>query len=125
MRGTSSPILVVDDSGTMRTIVTEMLARLGFRNVDEAENGATALGKVRAHSYALIISDWHMEPMSGIDLLREVRRLRTPGSNRFIFATSERSWGSQTTAKIDGADAFITKPFSIEALQAKIETVLG
>lgn len=125
MRATSSSILVVDDSGTMRTIVKDMLARLGFRNVDEAEDGQAALGKVRARNYALIISDWHMEPMSGIDLLREVRRLRAPGTNRFIFATSERSWGSQTTARIDGADAFISKPFTIEALEAKIALVMG
>ena len=125
MQALHAPILVVDDSSTMRTIVSDMLTRLGFRNIDEAASGEAALAKVQARGYALIISDWHMESMSGLDLLRKVRQLRTPGSNRFVFVTSERTWSSQTTAKIDGAEAFITKPFTVETLKNKLESVLG
>lgn len=84
-----------------------------------------ALAKVRGRGYSLIISDWHMEPMSGIDLLRAVKRVRSSGANRFIFSTTERSWGSQTTARLDGADAFIVKPFDLPTLKAKIDSVLG
>jgi two-component system chemotaxis response regulator CheY len=118
-------VLVVDDSATMRSILRDMVTRLGFRNVDDAPDGQAALAKIQARGYSLIISDWHMEPMNGLDLLRAVQRIRTPGSNRFIFSTTERSWGSQTTARLDGADAFIVKPFTLEALKAKIEAVLA
>ena len=120
----SASVLVVDDSATMRTILRGMLARLGFRSIEEAESGEAALSMLRSRSFSLVISDWNMGAMSGLDLLREFRRLRTPGVSRFLFATSERSWGHQTSAKIDGADGFITKPFGIETLKAKIDAVL-
>ena len=121
----SASVLVVDDSSTMRTILRGMLARLGFRSIEEAESGEAALAMLRSRSFSLVISDWNMGAMSGHDLLREFRRLRTPGACRFLFATRERSWGHQTSAKADGADGFITKPFSIETLKAKVELVLG
>ena len=120
----SASVLVVDDSATMRTILRGMLARLGFRSIEEADSGEAALSMLRSRSFSLVISDWNMGAMSGLDLLREFRRLRTPGVSRFLFATSERSWGHQTSAKIDGADGFITKPFGIETLKAKIDAVL-
>jgi two-component system chemotaxis response regulator CheY len=118
-------ILVVDDSSTMRTILTTMLTQLGFTNIDEAADGKAALAMIRARSYTLIISDWNMEPMTGIELLQEVKRLQKPGQNRFIFATSERSWGHQATARVDGAEGFIIKPFRIHDLKAKIDQVLS
>jgi two-component system chemotaxis response regulator CheY len=121
---TSASILIVDDSLPMRSILRSMLTSLGYQNVEEAENGQMALAMIRARSYTLIISDWHMEPMTGIELLREVRRISRAGSNRFIFSTSERSWGSQTTAKLDGAEAFLTKPFTVDILAGKINEVL-
>lgn len=117
-------VLVIDDSATMRTIVRDMLARLGFRSIEEADSGEAALAKLQARTFTLVISDWNMGGMSGLDLLREFRRLRRPGSSRFIFATAERSYGHQTSAKLDGADAFLTKPFTLEVLKAKIETAL-
>lgn len=117
-------VLLVDDSSTMRTIVREMLCRLDVRSIEEAESGETALAMLRNRSFSLIISDWHMEGMSGLDLLREFRLLRRPGLSHFIFATSERSYGHQTSAKMDGADAFITKPFKLETLRAKMQAVL-
>ena len=121
----TASVLIVDDAGTMRTVLRDMLNRLGFRSVEEAEDGTSALTKIRGRGFALIISDWYMEPMSGIDLLREVKRLRSPGSNRFILITTERSWGNQTTARSDGADGYLVKPFTLETLKSKIETVLA
>ena len=121
----NASILVVDDSATMRTILRGMLDRLGFRSIEEAASGEVALAMLKGRSFSFVISDWNMGGMSGLDLLREFRRLRVPGTSRFLFATSERSWGHQTSAKIDGADGFITKPFGIETLKAKIEAVLA
>ena len=118
-------VLVVDDSSTMRTIIRGMLERLGFRSIEEAESGETALEKLRGRGFSLVICDWHMGGMSGLEVLREFRQLRTTTTScRFIFATSERSWGHQTSAKVDGADGFLSKPFAFEALKAKIELVM-
>lgn len=120
----AASVLVVDDSSTMRAILLDMLGRLGFRSIEEAESGEEALAKLRSRSFSLIISDWNMGEMSGLDLLRQFRRLRTASASRFIFVTSERSYGHQTSAKVDGADAFIIKPFDLAALKAKIDLVL-
>ena len=69
----SMPILVVDDYSTMIRIICNLLKQLGYQNIDDANDGATALAKMRAKRYGLVISDWNMEPMSGYDLLKEVR----------------------------------------------------
>jgi two-component system chemotaxis response regulator CheY len=124
-RETGSSILVVDDSATMRAILKDMLARLNYRSVDEADSGAAALELIKSKRYNLIISDWHMEPMSGPQLLKAIVPLRTGSSYRFIFATTDKTWGSQATARMAGADAFVVKPFTISALKAKIDEVLG
>ena len=69
----SMPILVVDDYSTMVRIIRNLLKQIGFENVDDANDGSAALVKLRAKPYGLVISDWNMEPMTGYDLLREVR----------------------------------------------------
>jgi two-component system chemotaxis response regulator CheY len=78
------PVLVVDDYKTMVRIIRNLLKQLGFANVDEAGDGTAALNMMRNKQYGLVISDWNMEPMTGYELLREVRaddRLsRTPSS---------------------------------------------
>ena len=102
-----------------------MLMRLGVRSIEEAENGQGAMAKVKAQTFSIVISDWHMEPINGLELLREVRRLSRPGVNRFIFSTTDGKWSTQTSAKIEGADAFITKPFTIEMLKATMTLVLS
>jgi two-component system, chemotaxis family, chemotaxis protein CheY len=69
----SYSVLVVDDSSTMIRIVSNQLRQIGFVDIDEVQGGATALAKMRTKSYGLVISDWNMEPITGIDLLRQVR----------------------------------------------------
>ena len=69
----SMPILVVDDYNTMIRIIRNLLKQLGFENVDDATDGSSALAKMRAKPYGLVISDWNMSPMTGYDLLREIR----------------------------------------------------
>ena len=124
MLAANASVLIVDDSSTMRTILRDMAVRIGFRVVDEADGGHSALAKLHQRSFTLIISDWNMEPMSGIELLREVKRISTPKQNRFIFVTTERSWGNQTTARLDGAEAFVTKPFTLATLRTKVDLAL-
>ena len=120
----NQPVLVVDDSATMRKLLHGMLTSIGFRTIHEAAEGSAALAKVQSNSFALIISDWHMEPMDGMTFLKEVRRTSRPGVNRFIFMTTERTWGAKTSAKIEGAEAFLPKPFDQKTLRATIEKVL-
>ncbi|HZC97676.1 MAG TPA: response regulator, partial [Bradyrhizobium sp.] len=69
----SMPILVVDDYGTMIRIIRNLLRQIGFANVDDAGDGSSALAKMQGKRYGLVISDWNMEPMTGYDLLKEVR----------------------------------------------------
>jgi two-component system, chemotaxis family, chemotaxis protein CheY len=119
----SMPVLVVDDYNTMVRIIRNLLRQLGFENVDDANDGTTALEKMRARRYGLIISDWNMEPMTGYDLLKEMRSdphlLRTP----FIMVTAESKTDNVIAAKKAGVSNYIVKPFNAQTLKSKIETV--
>ena len=115
----AASVLVVDDSATMRGIVSGMLRNLGAIHVDQASSGEEAITKIRTCDFTLIISDWNMAPMDGLSLLRAVIPRQKPRANRFIFMTSEGSWGRRTSARIDGADEFIAKPFQIGTLKEK------
>src|SRR5436305_8375835 len=83
------PILVVDDYSTMIRIIRNLLKQLGFENVDEASDGSPAIAKMQGKKYGLVISDWNMEPMTGYDLLREVRASPELSRPPFIMTTAE------------------------------------
>ena len=121
----SIPILVVDDYRTMVRIIRNLLNQLGFSEVDEAVDGAEALQKLKQRNYGLIISDWNMEPMSGYELLRQVRDdgqlTRTP----FIMVTAESKTESVIAAKQAGVNNYIVKPFNAATLKSKIDAVFG
>ena len=119
-------VLVVDDYSTMRRIIRNLLNQLGFANVDEANDGQQALGMVQTKKYGLIISDWNMEPMSGLDLLKGIRG----GSNDnktvpFIMVTAESKTENVILAKQAGVNNYIVKPFNAETLKGKIAAVIG
>jgi two-component system chemotaxis response regulator CheY len=114
------PILVVDDYNTMVRIIRNFLKQLGFQNIDEAGNGAAALQKLRAKRYGLVISDWNMEPMTGYDLLKEVRADQVLRNTPFIMVTAESKTENVIAAKKAGVDNYIVKPFSAQTLQHKI-----
>ena len=115
-----SQILVVDDSGAMRSIVRKLLAQLGYTDVDEASDGATALAKMNEKLYGLVISDWNMEPMNGQALLEHVRANKKFADLPFIMMTAQSDPDKIVDAKYAGVSSFISKPFSADALQAKI-----
>lgn len=119
-------VLIVDDYNTMLRIIKNLLKQLGFNNVDEATDGSMALEKVKAKPYGLIISDWNMEPMTGLDLLKEIRASgqsyqKTP----FIMVTAESKTENVIAAKQAGVNNYIVKPFNAETLKNKIAAVLG
>jgi two-component system, chemotaxis family, chemotaxis protein CheY len=115
-----SNILIVDDSATVRSIVRKLLTELGFKNIDEASDGATALTKISKQHVDLVISDWNMEPMNGEKLLRQVRSNEMHKKLPFIMMTADSTINKIIEAKHSGVSCYIIKPFGAEGLQAKI-----
>jgi two-component system, chemotaxis family, chemotaxis protein CheY len=118
-------ILIVDDYKTMLRIIRNLLKQLGFNNVDEATDGSMALQKLRDKDYGLVISDWNMEPMTGIQLLREVRADSKLKSLPFIMITAESKTENVVAAKEAGVNNYIVKPFNAATLKTKLSSVLG
>ena len=119
----SMPVLIVDDYKTMIRIIRNLLKQLGFANVDEAGDGTAALDMMRHKQYGLIISDWNMEPMTGYELLREVRADDQLSRTPFIMVTAESKTENVIAAKKAGVNNYIVKPFNAATLKTKIEAV--
>jgi two-component system chemotaxis response regulator CheY len=115
-------ILVVEDSPTTVRIIRNLLARIGFRKVDDAPNGLDALVKMSERTYHLIIADWNVEPMSGYELLKQIRSDPNLGRTPVILMTAEPRAEQVVAAKKAGANNYVSKPFTAEALKAKIES---
>ena len=119
----SMPVLVVDDYNTMIRIIRNLLKQIGFEDIDDAADGSAALARMREKRYGLVISDWNMEPMTGYELLKEVRA--DPGLSKtpFIMVTAESKTENVIAAKKAGVNNYIVKPFNAQTLQSKIEAV--
>ena len=100
------------------------MKQLGFNNVDEATDGSSALQKLRDKAYGLVISDWNMEPMSGLQLLKEVRA-DTSCKLPFIMVTAESKSENVVAAKQAGVSNYIVKPFNAATLKTKLTTAIG
>jgi two-component system chemotaxis response regulator CheY len=120
-----TPILVVDDYKTMVRIVRNLLQQLGFEDIDEANDGASALAKLRARRFGLVISDWAMEPMNGLELLQQVRADPELEALPFIMITAENRKDRVARAEQAGANGYIVKPFNAETLNDRIARVMG
>jgi two-component system chemotaxis response regulator CheY len=121
----SMNVLIVDDYKTMLRIIRNLLKQIDFNNVEEATDGAEALSKLRAGSFGLVISDWNMAPMTGLELLQEVRQDSRLKSLPFIMITAESKTENVVAAKQAGVSNYIVKPFNAETLRDKIEKVLA
>ena len=121
----SMPVLVVDDYKTMIRIIRNLLKQLGFANVDEASDGTAALNMMREKDYGLIIPDWNMEPMTGYELLREVRADDRLSRTPFIMVTAESKTDNVIAAKKAGVNNYIIKPFNAATLKSKIDAIFG
>ncbi|VAV87197.1 Chemotaxis regulator - transmits chemoreceptor signals to flagellar motor components CheY [hydrothermal vent metagenome] len=123
---TNMQVLVVDDYKTMCRIMRNLLKQLGFNNVDEAADGAEALQKMQSGgNFGLVISDWNMEPMTGYELLKQVRADEKLKGTPFIMITAESKTENVIAAKRAGVNNYIVKPFNAPTLKAKIASVLG
>jgi two-component system, chemotaxis family, chemotaxis protein CheY len=118
-------VLIVDDYSTMLRIIKNLLKQVGFDNVDEATDGSAALQMMRGKRYGLVISDWNMEPMTGIQFLREVRQDPELKTTPFIMVTAESKTENVVEAKKAGVSNYIVKPFNSDTLKGKIASVLG
>lgn len=121
----SMPVLVVDDYQTMIRIIRNLLTQIGFKNIDEAKDGRQALEKMQAGRYGLVISDWNMEPMTGYELLQQVRASEQLKGTPFIMITAESKTENVIAAKKAGVNNYIVKPFNAETLKGKVKAVLG
>ncbi|MBJ7253049.1 MAG: response regulator [Acetobacteraceae bacterium] len=117
-------VLIVDDYRTMLRIIRNLLKQLEFNNVDEAMDGQEALAKLRAGNFGLVISDLNMVPMTGLDLLKEVRADQRLKDMPFVMITAESKTENVVAAKQAGVSNYILKPFNAETLREKIEKVL-
>ena len=124
---TNMRVLIVDDYKTMLRIMCNLLKQLSFENVEEAIGGTAALEKLREFNgdFGLVISDWNMEPMTGIQLLRELRGDDELKQIPFIMVTAESKSENVIAAKEAGVSNYIVKPFNAETLKSKMESVLG
>lgn len=118
-------ILIVDDYKTMLRIIRNLLKQIGFENVEEATDGTAALQKLREEEFKLVISDWNMEPMTGIQLLRELREDTALKKIPFIMVTAESKTENVVIAKEAGVSNYIVKPFNAATLKSKLVGVLG
>ena len=119
------PVLVVDDYKTMVRIISNLLRQIGFNNIDEASDGGEALDMMYTKPYGLVISDWNMQPMSGMDLLKRVRADQRLKDTAFIMVTAESKVENVVAAKAAGVNNYIVKPFNAETLKGKLTSVLG
>ncbi len=117
-------ILIVDDNEPMRTVIRHILEHAGYRNIVEADDGSSAFTIAKAKKVALIISDWNMLGMTGIELLKKVREDDEIGSTHFLMLTVEALDVSRDVAFAHGVSDFLTKPFTSKGLLEKIEKLL-
>ena len=118
-------ILVVDDYMSMVELLHDMLRQLGYRDIERALDGETALRKFREKPCDLVISDWYMEPVSGLDLLRAIRAEPVGGQVPFVMITAAGKPENVAAGRQAGVSNFIVKPFNAATLRQKIAAVGG
>lgn len=115
--------LVVDDFSTMRRIVRNLLKELGFTNVDEAEDGAVALSKLKGGNFEFVVSDWNMPNMTGLELLKAIRADASLKHLPVLMVTAEAKKENIIEAAQAGASGYVVKPFTAATLEEKLNKV--
>ena len=119
------PILIIDDYKTMLKIVRGLLNQLGFTNIEEATDGTMAWNMMQEKQYKLLLCDWNMEPMNGLDLLKKIRADEKFKTMPFIMVTAETKAENIMIAKQAGVNNYIVKPFNLATLKTKMQAVIG
>jgi len=116
-------ILVVDDFASMRKIIKGLLKQIGFQNIEEADDGSTALEKLKIGEFDLVICDWNMPKVPGIEVLKAVRNDPRLKDLPFLMVTAEAKKDNVMEAVKAGVNQYIVKPFTAETLKKKIEKI--
>jgi two-component system, chemotaxis family, chemotaxis protein CheY len=119
----SLKILVVDDFPTMRRIVRNLLKELGFENVDEAEDGAVALDKLRNGGFQFVVSDWNMPNLDGLSMLQQIRADPNLSKLPVLMVTAEAKKENIVAAAQAGANGYVVKPFTAATLEEKLNKI--
>ena len=115
--------LVVDDFSTMRRIVRNLLKELGYNNIEEAEDGAEALTKLKAGQFDFVVSDWNMPNLDGLEMLKQMRADDNLKSLPVLMVTAEAKKENIIAAAQAGANGYVVKPFSAAILEDKLNTI--
>ncbi|NVM23534.1 MAG: chemotaxis protein CheY [Desulfobacterales bacterium] len=118
-------ILVVDDFATMRRIIRNVLKQIGFSNIVDADDGTTALGVLKKDKIDLIISDWNMPKMSGLDLLKAVRGDEALKTIPFLMVTAEAQKSAVVEAVQAGVSNYVVKPFTADVVKEKLGQIFN
>ena len=123
MAGPNTKFLIVDDFSTMRRIVRNLLKELGYSNVDEAEDGAMALSKLRSEQFDFVISDWNMPVMDGLEMLKNIRADAVLSKLPVLMVTAEAKKENIIAAAQAGASGYVVKPFTAATLDEKLAKI--
>ncbi len=118
-------ILVVDDFATMRKIIRNLLKELGYSNVEEAEDGAVALEKLRGGGFDFVITDWNMPNMPGIELLKAIRQTEGIKDLPILMVTAEAEKDKVVSAVQAKVNNYVVKPFTAAVLKEKIDAIFS
>jgi two-component system chemotaxis response regulator CheY len=118
-------ILVADDFSTMRRIIRNILKQLGFKNVEEVEDGAVALERLLQEDFDFVITDWNMPKMTGLDLLKAIRANEKLKDIKVLLVTAESDKENIIQAAQAGVNDYVVKPFTADVLQTKIDNIFG
>ncbi|MBF0204283.1 MAG: response regulator [Desulfamplus sp.] len=121
---TSIKVLIVDDFATMRRILKNILKQIGFKNLLEADDGTTALDVLEKNDIDLVISDWNMPKMTGLELLKSVRASKRYAKVPFLMVTAEAQKQNVIEAVQAGVSNYVVKPFTAEAISEKLKKIL-
>ncbi len=121
---TSIKVLVVDDFATMRRILKNILKQLGFKNLVEADDGTTAWDILEEQKVDLVLADWNMPKMTGLELLKKVRASENYAKVPFLMVTAEAQKQNVIEAVQAGVSNYVVKPFTAEAISEKLEKIL-
>jgi two-component system chemotaxis response regulator CheY len=116
----STPVLVVDDSRTMTRIISNLVQEIGYTDIDQVNDGASALEKLRGKRYGLVLSDWDMRPMNGTEFIQQMRQDPANSGTLVIMITAK---GDADVSWLSGADGYLKKPFTAPELKEKIAEV--
>jgi len=118
-------VLIVDDFATMRRILKNILKQIGFTNISEADDGKSALNMLKKQKFDLVLCDWNMPEMPGIELLKQVRADDGLKDMPFVMVTAEAQKENILAAVQAGVSNYVVKPFTAETISEKLEKVFG